>query len=76
MTAYAKYMKLLLHEISQTIKGAIYVWFSNNFTEDLYELLHNKLVLGIIFVAIIVLGVYAIFDWRNHKKAMKKFYLN
>jgi len=74
MTAYAKYMKLLLHEISQTIKGAIYVWFSNIFTEDLHELIHNRLVLGIIFVAIIVLGVYAIYDWRNYKKAMKKYY--
>jgi hypothetical protein len=74
MTAYAKHMKLLLHEISQTIKDAIYVWFSNIYTEDLYELLHNKLVLGIIFVAIIVLGVYAIYDWRNYKKAMKKYY--
>jgi uncharacterized membrane protein len=74
MTAYAQYMKLLLHEISQTIKGAIYVWFNNIYTEDLYELLHNKLGLGIIFVAIIVLGVYAIYDWRNYKKAMKKYY--
>ena len=67
-------MKLLLHEILQTIKGAIYVCFSNIFTENLYELLHNKLVLGIIFVAIIVLGVYAIYDWRNYKKEMKKYY--
>jgi len=74
MTAFAKYMKLLLNEISQTMKSAIYVWFSNIFTEDLYELLHNKLVLGIIFVAIIVLGVYAIYDWRNYKKAMKRYY--
>jgi len=74
MTAYAKYMKLLLHEILQTIKGAIYVRFSNFFTEDLYKLLHNKLVLGITFVAIIVLGVYAIYDWRNYKKELKKYY--
>jgi len=74
MTAYAKYMKLLLHEISQTIKGAIHDWYSNIFTEDLFELLHNKLVLGIIFVTIIVLGVYAIYDWRNYKKEMKKYY--
>jgi len=74
MTAYVKYMKLLLHEILQTIKGAIYVSFRNIFTEDLYELLHNKLVLGIMFVSIIVLGVYAIYDWRNYKKEMKKYY--
>ena len=76
MTAYDKFMKFFFHEIPQTVKGAIYILFGNAFIKDLYELLHNKLILGVLSVATIVLGVYAIYDWRNHKKAMKKIYSN